>query len=560
MSKHKRHKEWWDDEEDYYAGRYGNIFDDRQVVNQELGFVQPTTTTKGYGWAKSGGYDYKNYFYKKSFDFSVSLETRVKQLIQTISGKELKLAEANGWGSDDKYFYYNPNDLENATDDEVLGLIFHQLARELFYPKKEMKAIQKVEPQYRHLLETLEDSRADKLMQDKYFGANYYLTNVWLSVKKESSRPRVGIYGEPIIPAQEFCYNITAEGNNDVEFSGNDKKAMTGFLKARPAVIKYLACKNFEDCLPFYTEIKKYYPVPDEQQQRQMDSQMLGTSILSDKMRAEAKRQAQAEERRQQGEDMDKGYDLSESEKQETREYSRYTKAMAEQAGVINALHKLLASVLKDNDTKRFIGRMKRGKIDGKALHKMIMLGSDRVFKKEREPAHKKYAMTILVDQSGSMSGERIDNAFAGAVILAEVFQKLDIAFQVVGFDTKFRVYKNFFAMPKREVLGGVYSAIGGGTDDHFAIKKVGESFDRIPDTYQKALFVLTDGDGRGEDVKSLIVDLQNKHRIKTYGVGLGCVSEYSFQRTYPKFVLTPETSDLPNALVNLVREQFKRE
>lgn len=568
----RRRNEWYEDEEDYYRGKYGNIYGDYDDPTDPASpSYNPHHNTAPPPHTHSG-YTYKSYFYKKSFDFSVGLETRVKQLIKTISGKDLKLAQANGWGADKDYFYYNPKDLEDATDDEVLGLIFHQLARELFVDSKLLLATQKATPQYRHLLDQLEDSRVDRPMVEKYNGADYYLQTVWHALKKEGTRPRMKptMYydendnmrskTEPPIPAMEFLYNIAVLANGQTDFSAINK---TEFVKAIPAIEKYLASPTMAEALNHFKEIAKFYPVPDENEQQQMDNEMTGTS-LPDNQKKQAHKNAKAKETKENGKDMEAqaeqfGKDLSETEKMAHPDYAMYSQTATTHQSTINTLHKLLSSIIADNDTKRYIGRQKRGKIDGKALHKLIMLGSDRIFKKERERLQKKYAFTILIDQSGSMRGQRMDNAFAGTVILAEVFGKLRIPFQVVGFDYGIRNYKNFFSAPRKEVIGGIHKATGGGTNDRHAISKVHEQNKALPDSYNKSVFVLTDGDGQWGDTQELVKTMTTKDNIKVFGFGLGYVNEESMKQTYPKYAVCQEVEQLPNVLVDLVREQFKR-
>ncbi len=537
----KHRREWWDDEAEYYD-RYAGVYARPGEISEGTG------ATKGYGWNKSKtqtAYDYKSYFYKKSFDFSIGLETRINSLIKTISGKDLRLAEADGWGSDDKYFYYNPQDLANATDDQVLGLVFHQLARQLFYPVKLVKAINKTEPEYRHLLETLEDQRMDRLMQDRYAGASYYLDTAW--TEKREKKPSLPI------KALKFCYDVTmiAHGEPPSELIIGELSS-----KASEAIEKYLSAQTIDQ--EAYQEIKKHYPIPDEDEQAQMDQAMQGTSVLSDQQRQLARKQANTEALQEDGRDMDKGFDLSESEKKGNVSYQNYEAQVIKHKATINQLAQVLRSIIQDNETKRYIGNQKRGKINAKSLHKMIMGLSNRVFKKEREVSRKKYAFSILVDQSGSMDGKKIHTAFAGSVILAEVFKKLEIDFEVIGFDFVTRIYKRFGSKPKPEVIGGILNATGGGTHDSKAIEKAGERLKSMA-CNQRTMFVIGDGDGQGMRTYDLVKNLALKDQIKVYGLGIGGVSEASFKRTYPKYAVMDNPDDLVKTLIGLIKEQFQR-
>lgn len=598
MSRWKRkqqNRNWWDDEDDYYRSRYGDIFADPFGVADE-GLALETARTKTKETIYHQGFSYDRYFYRQTYDMSIDLELRVKQLIKSISGKDLKLAKAEGWGSDDKYFYYNPQDLKDATDDEVLGIIFHQLGKELHYSSRQTANEIKKDEAYKHLLLTLEDNRADRQMQKQYGGAKYYADEIW-GIRKYANKPEAQsvkpfpkeVYDfrrkdgsldydafekaqlawqekhAKVIPAEEFNYNLSAYQNGESEFSFHNKPIASDFKKALPHIEQYLEASGFREALTHLEAIKKYYPKPTADEQENMNQRM-GAELggLSQQEKERAKKQLQAEERANRPRNMESafdnayGSDLSEAEKKDTPDANRYHQEQIAQAGTIQSLHALLRSILQDNETARYQRPTKRGKIDGKNMYKLLATDNNRIFKRQLQPGKKHYAMSILVDQSGSMSGERIRSAFSTMVILTEVFHKLGIAFEVRGFDYHSRSYKPMFGAPRREVLGGIIHATGGGTNDHEAIKMIYEDLLKVDPSYKKTVFVVGDGDGRGEYVKSLVNQMEQK-QIQVYGVGVGNVYEDSFRRTYNKWLVIPEPKDLPVALVNLVRDQFRR-
>lgn len=67
-----------------------------------------------------------------------------------------------------------------------------------------------------------------------------------------------------------------------------------------------------------------------------------------------------------------------------------------------------------------------------------------KIFETSSTPEKKDYAVTLLVDLSGSMSGEKIEEAFKGVVVLTEVLNRLGIKFEVKGFQDKVIDFKNF--------------------------------------------------------------------------------------------------------------------
>lgn len=360
-SKYKKRDnwDWWNDQDDYYSGRYDQEDDTTDPANPNY---VPTYTGGGSSY-NSGSYGgYYSGWYKPKYDMSISLETRVIQLIKTITGKSLRLRQSSGWGNDDKFFYYNPKDLENSTDDEVLGRILHQLAKELHIDIDAVEKINKQDPDYRHLVNTLEDNRADKQLQSRYPGVGYYAEEVWHERKftdnpmshytepipieqwvieqwvEETWRGDVGIQAKILKElkrspkgdiatdirnkydeykqqlegqqndAWEFCFNINAFQNSEKEFDFTKDKVADNFTKALPFIDEYLKAETLEDAMKVYPDIKKYYPKPDKQQQQQMDNQMQQTEGLTaqdmKKMQQQAMREIERAENGVDGEEL----------------------------------------------------------------------------------------------------------------------------------------------------------------------------------------------------------------------------------------------------------------
>lgn len=577
-----------------------------------------------YGYGYGGGY---GYYYKPRFDMSVGLETRVKQLIRTITGKNLKLARAHGWGSDDKYFYYNADDLQNATDDEVLGRILHQLAKELYLDKKTIKEINDKKPDYRHLLNTLEDNRSDAQLQARYLGTPYYAEEVWESRKFEDNP--INRY-EPLItnfkelqraaiqrgisldeklynrdrhyradcdawmatenarrqgqynPSWEFCFNISALQNKETEWDFWEPNTLSNFEKAVPFIQKYLAASTFEEALQIYPDIEKYYPKPNKQQQNQMDREMSQTEGLSDadmrnlrerREREEAIGAAQVKGRSQ---DMDnilgelkrgKKGSLEKGDLQLEQNLAEYKERLVRLRPAIYALHYLIRSIIKDNAIKRYRRPFKRGKLDAKSMYKYVATDNIRIFKKPKVISDKKYTMAILVDQSGSMD-EQDENgvtnssyAVDGAIILAEVFEMLGLPYEIIGFDGTAYIFKKFNSTLKREYIPSLRST-NGGTDDHNALQTIKERiFNFDPNNaYHKGIFVISDGMGHDpQKMRDLVNEIEKNHNASVFGIGIGEMEKESLEESYNHSLKIEDTKDLPSALVQLIRGQFKR-
>ena len=190
--KTKREKYWWENQ--------GIIEYDEPVINDDY---------------YSSGYYNDNYSYhyepvKPTYDLSVSLETRIASLVQTITGISKKIISASGWGVDDKFVYFNPKDITfNASDDEVLGRILHQSAISKYRESKKLKANTTVDNPYRHLLLTLDQWRNDRQLWDYYQGCKYYAKAYWEESGIDDYKPKEIMNskgGYNIASAQEFNF------------------------------------------------------------------------------------------------------------------------------------------------------------------------------------------------------------------------------------------------------------------------------------------------------------------------------------------------------------------
>lgn len=624
-SKYKRRDwGWWDD-----VDEYNDNFKDSTTDPASPNYV-PTYT---------GGSTYGTYgsWYKPKYDMSVSLETRVVQLIKTITGKSLRLRQAQGWGNDDQFFFYNPKDLENASDDEVLGRILHQLAKELFIDVKTVEAINNNDPEYKHLVNTLEDNRADAQLQSRYAGCGYYAEELWherkfkdnpmsqyaapMSVQewieatwagdlsmqskimKEMRSSPNGATGQQIKQkydeylaqvqkqqndAWEFLFNINAFQNGEVEYDFSKNEVLANFTKATPFIKQYLEAPTIAEAMKVYPEIKKLYPKPTKQQQQEMDNKMSQTEGLSAGTLKKLKEQAMAEQAQKENgvdagslidrmanryedpEDWDSegnsvyaaGAGKEEKARILERNLAKYKEYRAENAGAIANLHALIRSILIDNAIKRFQRPFKRGKLDAKSMYKYLATQNLRIFKKPRIVSERKYTMAIMVDQSGSMGGSNSRYAVQATIILAEVFEQLGLPYEILGFDQTTYVFKKFDRPLDRALVPALDAEFaGGGTDDREALKVLKThmlNFDPS-NQYHKGFFVISDGVGRGEQMKELVTEIEAKNNATVFGIGIGSMRERDLKRSYNHSMRINNVKDLPNELITLMRGQFRR-
>lgn len=94
---------------------------------------------------------------------------------------------------------------------------------------------------------------------------------------------------------------------------------------------------------------------------------------------------------------------------------------------------KLLSSVMLDNRYDRYVKNRRTGKLNTRSLYKIDT--SSRLFKRREARKNKDYAVSLVVDCSGSMSGNKICMAAESAAKLSHHLSKIAIPHNVVTFN-----------------------------------------------------------------------------------------------------------------------------
>lgn len=102
-----------------------------------------------------------------------------------------------------------------------------------------------------------------------------------------------------------------------------------------------------------------------------------------------------------------------------------------------------LSSVMLDNKYDRYVKGRRSGKLDTKGIYKISI--SDKLFKRKEERKNKHYAVSLVVDCSGSMMSDgKYDVAFDSAKKLSWHLSKIGIPHNIVGFNGKTVEVKSF--------------------------------------------------------------------------------------------------------------------
>lgn len=142
-------------------------------------------------------------------------------------------------------------------------------------------------------------------------------------------------------------------------------------------------------------------------------------------------------------------------------------------------------------------------------------------------------AISVLVDQSGSMRGQRLQSSKTAALLLHKVATDLGIPIMVCGHQARASVHFNVYADFEQQTDNDKYRICqieaGGRNRDGMAIMIAANLLSKRPES-NKLLFVISDGqpnddDYGGEPAKEDIREIINQYRRKgvvTFGCAIG--------------------------------------
>lgn len=197
----------------------------------------------------------------------------------------------------------------------------------------------------------------------------------------------------------------------------------------------------------------------------------------------------------------------------------------------------------------------------------------------ERKSEEKDYAITLLNDLSGSMSGAKIKEDFKSKVVISETLASLNIKFEILGFQDKVLEFKRFDQELNDDVRqkmnqlllevedenpGGNNNA--GDNDDGACLMNASKSLGNRAEA-NKFLIVLSDGvpqmdSGKktrsqlNQELHQAVAHINQNTSQKLIGIGLlsDAVSKY-----YPNNIPNVTTEDLVETLGEVIREIIGR-
>jgi cobalamin biosynthesis protein CobT len=226
---------------------------------------------------------------------------------------------------------------------------------------------------------------------------------------------------------------------------------------------------------------------------------------------------------------------------------------------------------------------VKKGKLDQSRLSRICFNApgfNERVFKNKIENKTLDAAITVLVDKSGSMSGEKDLFAMASTLLVNEVCTTLNIPLEILGFTDDevhtaggreiapvMYIYKNFSDIKVsdedlRKYYGMSSTYMHGNPD----AENILWAYDRLVKRKEKKklLIVMSDGSpaaskggsGIGRYTENVIKEIEASKNVEIYGLGL-CSD--SVEHYYKANSVVNEPQDIPSKLIELIERKILR-
>lgn len=220
----------------------------------------------------------------------------------------------------------------------------------------------------------------------------------------------------------------------------------------------------------------------------------------------------------------------------------------------------------------RYEGNKKHGSLHSGSLHKLVSAkgtkAADRVFRKKVVSDTLDTAVTLLVDCSGSMSGNKFETACSAAAALSQALRPLHINHNVLGFsnDRSGRdnpvvwVFSDWSEHLTQAELVNRFavasSALYENTDGDGIAWAAANLYPRKE--HRKILIVLSDGSPAGRRwagscaayTRDVINKVQEQKVVEIYGIG---ICDRNVERYYKNHVVINTPNELANSVLTII-------
>lgn len=229
-----------------------------------------------------------------------------------------------------------------------------------------------------------------------------------------------------------------------------------------------------------------------------------------------------------------------------------------------------LKKILMFETVQHTVKGLRDGKLNTAALYRSQT--DLKSFKKKKRGESKKAKIVVLIDQSGSMCGDKMSNTIAAAQVLLKACQNIKIPIAIFGHNDSYNGsinlfnYCNFSNYQNKEVNNILYTAYSDGSNrDGLAIFHCLKYLAAHGNSNKENLIFLIISDGApaasgygGEsafrDIQSIYTKFETERQIKTIGIGIGDDTEH-IPVIYKDFLIVPDVKSLGDELLKILKK-----
>lgn len=205
-----------------------------------------------------------------------------------------------------------------------------------------------------------------------------------------------------------------------------------------------------------------------------------------------------------------------------------------------------LQNILQDQAKTKYYGQYYNGHLLTKNAYKFAS-GDTKIFSKKDTPDKPNYTVSLVLDESGSMEGDRHKQTYIASVLVEEICKNLGFKTNIVIFSDEIRTaetveeYRNFQ---------------DGGNDDAKAMQAV---IDTTNPQDANIVLVLTDGGVCEPPDTQLKIMRELGYTVIAIGVGLGGQEIEDLRRYYKDTIEASDINELPKIMINTFRKLIHR-
>lgn len=554
-----------------------------------------------------------------------SLVQYIKLEPQDQNGKDRNEWSYNLSDNTIRYPIYGKGGILEITDYQVIAYLLHEIGHSRFTEKPELQEIPDPIYVFSQLLNALEDVRIEHKMTEIYPGTydSFTRVNKYLleGIEKEKMET-IPLYLNYILNVRRIYMGLQPHFTDKTEEVYTKTKSHIDEVLQSPTTGYLANVLILEKIWPIFQELLD----PENQQEQDSSSQPepnfdFDSSSNTDTSSNNTEEENQSEQNDQQNtptpqggginykkeanidkiiEDLsdnkadaipgsEKLVDLDKPEQQdetkidskEVHNYDRYNNFKSYEElyltvrPYINTFAKKLQSILKDNNYTRYGGNFYNGKLDTKKLYRW-KCNNTRIFNKKIIRSNKAYAVTLLIDNSGSMNGYQVYNATLSAVLTAEVLFRANIPFEITYFNSEEKILKSFdepFTWKVKRKMETIIPECGGTTSDAYMINRAVYRLSKRQE--ERILLVMSDGEPAPTS-DAIFPEDQRRLKGKTSHnefdlavevgkgkqfaniIGIGILTDYVNQY-YPKHIVVRKIEQLPKLLLNTIKKNITR-